>query len=198
MKKRALQFLLLFLMLLILLTACAEQEVQGEDPVKARFAMATSMYDVDTLQDIPDQIMIDTVVVATAKTPGECEWVVQGEVLQNVGPVSSVDLRSYGAQMEYEVEEVIKGDVSLVGTTITVIEKLNVTNGELSAPFCTGENANRAVLCLRQSSDGTVYYNHIAGCFLMPILENGTLEVWPYINRSRTIVTLDDFKAMYE
>ena len=132
----------------------------------------------------------------SAKTPGECEWYREGEILQNVGPVASVDLRTYGALMDYEVEEVIKGDPALVGTTIEVIETLNKVDGELSTPFCIGENADRVVLCLWEHEGK--YYNHIAEYFLMPILDDGTLEVWPYINRSREKITLDDFKALYE
>ena len=198
MKKQFSCFVLLLLAISFLMTACAEQEMLGEDPVKARNATASSMYNVNTLQDIPNQTPIDTVVVATAKTPGECEWYREGEILQNVGPVASVDLRTYGALMDYEVEEVVKGDTALVGTTITVCEKIRLVDGSLSTPFCIGENADRVVLCLRKSSDGTLYYCHIAEYFLMPVLDDGTLEVWPYINRSREKITLADFKALYE
>ena len=188
--------ILLLAALLLSGCACAKQgPVEGEDPVQERFAQATCIYDVHSLEDIPEQIFLDTIVIAEPISPGECTNITNGEVITGVGPVP-IDLRDYGALMDYRVEEVLKGDSALEQSTITVCETLYTTNGELNAPRCVAAGDSRVILCLCRSSDGTLYYNHISEYFLIPVADDGTLDIWPYLNRTRARITLDDFREM--
>ena len=139
--------------------------------------------------------MLDTIVVAEPVNPGTCTNISNGEVVTGVGPVP-IDLRDYGALMDYRVEEVLKGDSALEQSTITVCETLYTTNGELNDPRCVAAGDSRVILCLRRSSDGTLYYNHISEYFLIRIEDGGTLDIWPYLNRTQEKVTLDDFREM--
>lgn len=197
MKKRICTLLLcVSLFAAFLLCACAKQgPVEGKDPVQERYAQASSIYAVETLEDIPGEMYLPTIVVATSETPGECIYDESGEVLTGVGP-ATVDMRTYGAYMDYRVEEVLKGDAALTGQVITVYEKMFHKDGELVEPRCVGLGSQRVLLCLYNGSDGETYYIHIPEYFIMPIADDGTLDIWPYLNRTRARVTLDDFREM--
>ena len=197
MKKRICAlFLCVFLLATFLLCACAKQDpVEGEDPVQARYAVASSIYAVKTLEDIPGEMYLPTIVVATSETPGKCIYDESGDVLTGVGP-ATVDMRTYGAYMDYRVEEVLKGNTALTGQIITVYEKMFHENGELVEPRCVGLGSQRVLLCLYNGSDGETYYIHIPEYFIMPIADDGTLDIWPYLNRKQEKITLDDFRTM--
>lgn len=200
---RRISSFLLAIALLLPVCACAKQgPVEGEDPVRARSGSASSIYHVETVEDIPFQQALTDIVVANVCVPGEYETVVEGGVLTGVGP-ATLDMRVYGAAMEYEVEEVLRGDPDIVGTKIRVIEKLirvEPQSSEHRAPLCAEPGAERVVLGLARftDEDGTVYYDHIPEYFLMPLSDDGTLTVWPYLNRTRARITLDDFRTWCE
>ena len=184
---------------ILTLGACQDQKpVEGRDPVLVRSGAASRIYVIESVEDIAQEGAIDVIVVAKACTPGEYEVMTEGGVLKGVGPVN-LDMRVYGAVMEYEVEEVLRGNLPLAGTTIKVWERLYPVEDrstELRDPLCAEKGAEHAVICLRQSLDGMIYYNTTPEWFFMPIKDNGELEAWPYINRTHEKITLDDFRTM--
>ncbi len=189
----------ILLVCLMILPACAKEEpVLGEDPVKQRFTSASSIYVINAVEDMATEDYLNTVIVAEPLEPGEYTVVTSGEILTGVGP-ATVDLRSYGAMMEYRVLEVLKGNQALVNTEVSVSETLfKDQDGNLSEPLCAQAGAGKVVLVLHKFDNDETYYNHIPEYFLMPIADDGTLEVWPYINRTRNVWTLDDFKALFD
>ena len=195
MKRKIYKPVLCVLVCVMLFCACAKKEITGKDPVQVRQAAGSTIYSVKVYEDIPKDHNLQTIVVATSATPGECTYKESGSVLTGVGP-ATVDLRTTGALMDFQVEEVLKGDQELTGQKITIYEKLfHDENGELNEPKCVSVDDQKVVLCLHTGSDG-LYYIHIPEYFLIPIKKNDTLDIWPYLNRTQEKVTLDDFREM--
>ncbi|MBR2781945.1 MAG: hypothetical protein IKE00_01240 [Oscillospiraceae bacterium] len=100
------------------------------------------------------------------------------------------------AVVRVEPAQVYSGRSNLAGREITVRELLMIRpDGTYEPPRLLNEDISRAVFCTNWFSDD-VFVLDIPEYDLIPIQDDGSISIWPYLEHAGSYQTLDSFESM--
>ncbi|MBE6955353.1 MAG: hypothetical protein E7449_05505 [Ruminococcaceae bacterium] len=159
---------------------------------------ASYIFDCNDVTDLVTVDWFDTVIVVEFLTPGEYETIVEGNIFVDYRGDQRIeaDLRTCAAETQATVLEVIKGNTSLVGTTITVGERMyKVDAGKWISRYLSDETMTRALICAHYDNS-YAYVCTTPEWQIIKLNDDDTLEIWPFLENVENYQTLSAFRTM--
>ena len=191
----------LFALLISLLSSCASEAAADtqEDPALQKYApsQGCSIYIIreaeDIVWDLPNLFLVEFL------TPGNYEREIT-DIHETIGPGLPYHYHDEYAHTEARILEVLKGDTSLKGSTITVIEPLLPTeDGTYTVQYLSREDLSCAILGLWYENDDSTGYSCMTPEWtVIPVSDDDTIAIWPYLEHADKYTTLASFREMVQ
>ena len=168
----------------------------GERRARSMASYADGAYEVE---DLCTNSWYTDILFVEFLTPGSYDIREFGSIVTD-SDGNDFDFRSWGAETQVRVLEVMKGDASLRGCTVTAGEEL-LRTGTGQTPdsrYFSVPALRYAILCTHHTDDYDAYVCNAPEWTIIPVADDDTIAIWPYLQHADEYPTLASFRTMVQ